>query len=135
MAERKHWFRNAAACYVWMVPLLGERARSHGYALAVHGSMQFDLDLVCIPWTDDAVEPEVLITALRSSIGWTDRDGPWSREEKPHGRIAWIVPLGVGLALDISVLPPVRQCPQQTPATSAGQQGETANGTDSHVHH
>lgn len=31
-------------------------ARSNGYALTVHGTLNLDFDLVAIPWTDEAVE-------------------------------------------------------------------------------
>jgi hypothetical protein len=36
----------AACCY----PDLAEITRKHGYALAVHGSLARDFDLIAIPW-------------------------------------------------------------------------------------
>jgi hypothetical protein len=40
-------------------------ARRHGYALAVHGSLARDIDLVAIPWIVEADEPEILAEAIR----------------------------------------------------------------------
>lgn len=40
-----------------------------GYAVAVHGSLERDLDLVCVPWQHDAAKPEVLAVAIRDLVG------------------------------------------------------------------
>jgi hypothetical protein len=95
--------------YAYLIPLLTTAARTVGYAIAVHGSMRNDLDVVAIPWTDEAASPEELLTALLAGMGWAtehpDRprsDGP---EAKPHGRVAWTIPLGAGTAIDLSVMP------------------------------
>ncbi|HKB93311.1 MAG TPA: hypothetical protein VKC62_03635, partial [Gaiellaceae bacterium] len=53
-----------AAVYCYLVPILAEVAREHGYALAVHGTMARDLDLVAIPWIDAAGSPSELAGAL-----------------------------------------------------------------------
>lgn len=107
MADRKHWFGSPAAAYVWMIPLFTAAARKVGYALGVHGSLNYDLDLVAVPWTDEAVAAEVLIVALCAAISLSEHHraaitGPTG---KPHGRRAWVIPLGVGLHLDVSVMP------------------------------
>lgn len=38
-----------AAC---VYPQLAEIVRAHGYALAVHGSLARDFDMIAIPWAD-----------------------------------------------------------------------------------
>lgn len=88
--------------YQDILPILRLMARSHGYALALHGSGQRDLDLIAVPWTDDAKEAEALVEALAFCIH-AQADQPPT--EKPHGRRAWIIQLGGGLYLDLSVLP------------------------------
>lgn len=40
--------------YKAMLPGLQKAARECGYALAVHGSMSRDLDLIAVPWVEDA---------------------------------------------------------------------------------
>jgi hypothetical protein len=43
---------------------LAEIARSHGYALAAHGSLDRDFDLVCIPWAEKVSEPIEVVLAF-----------------------------------------------------------------------
>lgn len=85
-------------------------ARRHGYALTVHGTMNLDFDLVAIPWTNEAVKPIVLIKEMAKLVGIMDGDihhGLYKEEPelKPHGRLAWLLILGNGAALDISIVP------------------------------
>lgn len=81
-----------------------------GYALALHGSMARDLDLVAIPWTEDAESPEKLIEAFVKFV-IKKADGvemkPPLPELKPHGRLAYVIPIGyaTGHYLDISIMP------------------------------
>ena len=105
------------AIYVALMPMLKEIARLHGYALAAHGSMERDLDLIAIPWKEDALPEVELVEAIRVSIGGhrpgTDikykRETP---EKKPHGRLAWSfyfdekrARIEEGPYIDISVMP------------------------------
>lgn len=54
-----------AAVYAHLYPSLVVDARELGYALALHGSMARDLDLVAIPWTDDAASARAQPADLR----------------------------------------------------------------------
>lgn len=102
-----------APAYVGLYPIVTEVAREHGYALAVHGTMERDFDLAAIPWAENAADPEKLIRAIAARIGYTlstaitvDRlfQEPYC-SEKPFGRRSWSIPLDCGAYLDISVLP------------------------------
>lgn len=76
--------------------------------MALHGSLQRDLDLIAIPWTEEAVEPIALINALCEEFDLETNhpiDAPWI---KPHGRLAWTIPLWWGAYLDVSVMPRVK---------------------------
>lgn len=55
--------------YLTVLPGLVQVAREHGYALAVHGSLARDLDLIACPWTDDAAPAEYLVETLREKVG------------------------------------------------------------------
>ena len=96
-----------APAYVSMYPVLSEIAREHGYALAIHGTVSSDFDLIAVPWTDKAVAGALLVNAMaeRMQLCFGDFgtmvDGP---EEKPHGRMAWTLGIGNGAAIDISVV-------------------------------
>lgn len=79
--------------------------RRHGYALTVHGTMARDLDLVAIPWTDDAEPSEKLIKAFCRAL--KDRRVAYQlpvKTPKPHGRTAYTFPLSDGY-IDLSVMP------------------------------
>jgi hypothetical protein len=100
-----------AMVYTAVVPALREVARQHGYALAVHGSMATDLDLLACPWIDEAAPAEALIEGLREAVGGYIRpawEGDHNPTDKPHGRRAWSIytdPEGFGPYLDVSVMP------------------------------
>ena len=99
-------------------------AREHGYALAIHGTVTSDLDLVAIPWTEEADPAEVVKDALMAHINACDYEQSlvrfglspeqaresaakvsYDKEVKPHGRIAWNLYLGNGCRVDLSVMP------------------------------
>lgn len=90
-----------------LLPAMRMAARGAGYALAVHGSLSRDIDLVAVPWTvnasgrDDLLE--VLIGAIASVAGNAVAIGEWG--EKPHGRFArTIVHGGHQGEIDLSVM-------------------------------
>ncbi len=80
----------------------------HGYAIAIHGSMQRDLDLVAIPWVEDADPKEKLIESLRKYIGGKNVDCKIGQPiEKPHGRLAYAITIGFSgnMYVDFSIMP------------------------------
>lgn len=77
-----------AMTYAWMIPVATRVARNLGYAIAVHGSMGRDLDLVAIPWVDGAVKPMELARALAKGLGGLVRG---DLEVKSHGRLATVI--------------------------------------------
>ena len=86
--------------------MLRRRSLELGYALAVHGSLARDLDLIAVPWTNDAVPDTELIEHLRSYTAAFISQSDKCPELKPHGRKAWSLHLiGTGTYIDISVMP------------------------------
>lgn len=107
-----------ASAYIALIPRATEVARESGYALAVHGSVGRDLDLIAAPWTDEAVSAEALILALLGAFGFMHAHMSSRKTEqeagqpsgdlpakKPHGRLAWTINFDNGLYLDVSVMP------------------------------
>jgi hypothetical protein len=101
---------NRAPAYAVIYHGLCDVARQHGYALAIHGSVITDLDLIAVPWVEDACAAQELVEAIRahcqaclnlgdSKVGVT--------AIKPHGRLAWNLYMGAGAKVDLSVLPRV----------------------------
>jgi len=95
-----------------MRPLRVE-ARLHGYALAAHGSMSRDIDLIAVPWVAEAKTPEVLVGGLRSVLKRlypvTLEVGPSDEHPKPHGRICWSFWIRPWTYIDLSIMPPIAQ--------------------------
>jgi len=86
-----------------------EIARECGYAVAIHGSRERDLDLVAVPWTDNAIHPRHLVDALIERLDLWLKPAPEpllpeNPERKPNGRIAWALMGAPGCQyLDLSV--------------------------------
>lgn len=95
-----------------------------GWAISLHGTMIRDLDLVLIPWTEDADHEDKVIDAIRlfvdglyitkakkknmKEMNASSKDGlaHFAVTEKPHGRRAISMYIGVsGYYLDISIMP------------------------------
>lgn len=83
--------------YWWLVPV----ARKHGYALALHGSLARDLDVIAVPWGPRSSSPQKLVDAMAAFGHWSQSEPT----EKPHGRVAWQILLGGGAYVDVSVMP------------------------------
>jgi len=97
--------------YAALYPALREAAHGAGYALALHGSLAKDLDVVAVPWTTGAVPAEDLIRRLCEAAGGFAPSPP---VDMPHGRKAWTVHLGTtGGYVDVSITPrtPEPPCP------------------------
>lgn len=106
-----------AAMYAWMIPHLQTVGKQYGYAIAVHGSMARDLDLVAVPWTDSASPAEVLVAAVCDAVGGAVRNDPQTEGnkydattrnpvEKSHGRLCWAIRFaGHRFYIDLSVMP------------------------------
>lgn len=115
-----------APFYASLYPGLCDVARKHGYALAIHGTVTSDLDLIACPWIEEAGEPEELKRALMEHLDACDYKeslirfglssdeadkaiGTPDRSEKPHGRIAWNLYLDNGCKVDLSVMPKINK--------------------------
>jgi len=90
----------AAACY----PDLARIAREHGYALAVHGSLQRDFDIIAIPWAEVVTTHEALIASICEQTAFREVGQP---ENKLHGRVAYTLSIGFGeCAVDFQFMGP-----------------------------
>ena len=80
-------------------------AHELGYAVAVHGSLKRDIDLVAIPWVRDAVGKQQLINSICDRLGAVQSSEGW--RERSHGRWVHIIRLprqDPNTYLDLSVI-------------------------------
>lgn len=103
---------NTAVGYAVVYHGLAEIARKYGYALALHGSMLTDLDVIAIPWTDEAVDEFTLLKALKNHLGLCgtlsedyENKKVLGMETKLHNRMAWKILIGHGCSVDLSIMP------------------------------
>jgi hypothetical protein len=101
-------------CYDAMIAALRHVARRCGYALAVHGSLKTDIDLIAVPWRDSAPDvtylaEEIRLTAERIIGTAETRKYDTNPTQKPCGRLAWsfyLQPEGIeGPYIELSVMP------------------------------
>jgi hypothetical protein len=89
----------AAALY----PDLCKIFQQCGYALAVHGSLARDFDLIAVPWADSVSAPADVLAIIESTFSAVVVG---DKAMKNHGRIAYTVAIGFGCCgLDLSFLP------------------------------
>lgn len=103
-----------APAYVAFYPLLTEIAREYGYSLAIHGSVKSDMDLIAIPWVNNAKPVEQLVNAIQEysdkvmQLMFKDPAVLHGPEQKPHNRIAYTIQIGNGFNIYLSIMKPVK---------------------------
>lgn len=95
--------------YAWLLPKLTKTARRCGYALALHGSMARDLDLIAVPWVKHPKTPTQLTESILGALnGWIDP----SRKHltpllRPHGRQSVLICFTSSpIYIDLSIMTP-----------------------------
>lgn len=88
--------------------LLMSAARECGYSLAVHGTVNRDLDLIAVPWVEEAQKPEELLRKFCRILGAEMKPNGEPaydvKEEKPHNRVAYSIITGGGGYIDLSII-------------------------------
>lgn len=99
---------NYAPTYCALYPQLAEICRSHGYAMAVHGSMARDFDTICIPWIENPSEPQAVVDEIVKTFAvWQVTKDKWVK--KPHGRIVTTLSIGFGECfIDFGFMPMIK---------------------------
>lgn len=94
-----------AAFYAAMWDDIRQCAMDCGWAVALHGSLASDMDIMAMPWVEDAVCFPELIKRIRLLFTGNHMPGTViSYHEKPHGRIVGTIPIWADFYLDISTM-------------------------------
>lgn len=92
-----------APLYCALYPELAELFRTHGYALAIHGSLQRDFDLIAIPWTKKPSTPKEVIMDITKKFAIKP---PIDAVMTSHYRTIYTLPVGWGECfIDLSFMP------------------------------
>lgn len=91
------------AIYSHQLHSIQEVGRRCGYAIAVHGSMQRDFDLIAIPWRENACWVDDLVNILCGQLSASTVKGDPAL--RPHGRLTYTLLLRGDMFIDLSVMP------------------------------
>lgn len=108
---------NYAPVYCALYPQLAEMARKHGYAMAVHGTLGRDFDLICIPWVDAPSEPQELVNEITKTFAIKQLHEP---DTVCHGRQRYTLSVAFGeCSLDLQFVPKSGSNPLAGPLADA----------------
>lgn len=86
-----------------MYPELCKIFQRNGYALAVHGSLARDFDLIAVPWAENVSKPEKILKEITKRFAVNILN---DATEKNHGRVAYTITIGWGECfIDLSFFP------------------------------
>jgi hypothetical protein len=87
---------------------LRQAARDCGWALGLHGSLASDMDIMAMPWVEEATTANYMIEQLIKCFGFSDY---WIKcqmrideTSKPNGRVVYTIPIYADFYLDINVI-------------------------------
>lgn len=93
--------------------LIRKLGREVGYAIAQHGSLENDLDIVAVPWTTDSVSAQALVDHLVKGLkndNGEARQMPNHLELRPHGRLSVNIKVnGWYKMIDLSITPTLQE--------------------------
>lgn len=94
---------NFAPIYIGIYPELAELTRKHGYALAAHGSLARDFDLICVPWIENPSDPEIVVKEITKTFALKEIGEPTI---KFHNRKVYTLSISYGECfIDLSFMP------------------------------
>ena len=104
MKSREHVVTNGRAVfYAAMWEDFRNAALNVGWALALHGSLKNDMDIMAMPWTENAVSTIEMITAIKCCF-----DDPKaidiSRSLMPNNRTVFTMSIWADFYLDINII-------------------------------
>jgi len=104
---KKEYLPKPTAFYGCIYNMVQDIGLANGYAIAIHGSLARDLDLIAVPWTEEAIDEFDLVKLIAKTLGGVCRnengyvigmknDELFGKDytEKPFGRKAYRIYLG-----------------------------------------
>lgn len=107
MKSREHVTTNGRAVfYASMWEDLKNAALNCGWALGLHGSLNTDMDIMAMPWTETATPPYKMISELCKCF--TDSEDVERTVEisndKPNNRVVYTLSIWADFYLDINII-------------------------------
>lgn len=92
-----------AVFYAAMWNDLRQAALDKGWALALHGSLANDMDIMAMPWIEDAAPPIEMILGLRRCFE-NPREITFRETPMPNNRIVYTLSIWADFYLDINII-------------------------------
>lgn len=94
-----------AAFYAAMWDDIRQCAMDNGWAVALHGSLNSDMDIMAMPWVESAASFGDLVTEIKKLFSGNHMGPPViTIGSKPHGRVVASIPIWADFYLDISTM-------------------------------
>jgi len=101
--SREHVTTNGrAAFYASLWPDLRQAALDCGWALGLHGSLANDMDIMAMPWTEEAIPAFEMILKLKKCFSDTKIDV--SETPMPNNRTVYTLSIWADFYLDINII-------------------------------
>ena len=94
------------AFYASMYEDIRKSAMDSGWAVALHGSLSSDMDIMAMPWTKEAIKFEELVNKISKLFDENSlsENCTITYDEKSHNRIVATIPIWADFYLDISTI-------------------------------
>lgn len=95
-----------AAFYACMWDDFRQAAMDCGWALGLHGSLNSDMDIMAMPWIENAMTADEMISTCFGESVWA-KEPHFKKSQpgdKPNGRIVYTIPIFADFYLDINVI-------------------------------
>lgn len=94
------------AFYACMYEDIRQCAMDCGWAVSLHGSLASDMDIMAMPWVENAVSFKEMIDRVSKLFKDNDMSSQYviTYNEKPHNRVVATIPIWSDFYLDISTV-------------------------------
>jgi len=94
------------AFYACMYEDIRKCAMDCGWAVSLHGSLASDMDIMAMPWVDNAVSFKEMVDRISKLFKDNDMSSQYviTYNEKPHNRVVATIPIWADFYLDISTI-------------------------------
>lgn len=94
------------AFYASMYEDIRKCAMDSGWAVALHGSLSSDMDIMAMPWAKEAIKFEELVNKISRLFDENSLSENYTikYDEKSHNRIVATIPIWADFYLDISTI-------------------------------
>ncbi len=110
MKSREHVVTNGRAVfYAAMWEDFRNAALDKGWALGLHGSLASDMDIMAMPWAEDASKVDRMIEALEGCLTIPEDAMHFKTRvsnDKPHNRVVYTIHIWADFYLDINIIEP-----------------------------